>query len=79
MNTEAIFGRIIKADIFAKIDIKHSFSLIPLHSNSRDYTAFSVDGVLYCFRVVPYGLQSSCAELVRALQTILDKYCCILK
>lgn len=74
MNIEAIFGRITGSNLFTKIDLKHSFWLIPLHINSRDYTAFSIDGVLYRFKVCPYGLQSSCSALVRALHSILDKY-----
>lgn len=74
MNTEAIFGRITYANCFSKIDLKHSFWLIPLDVDSRDYTAFSINGVVYRFRVVPYGLQSSCAALVRALHAILDRY-----
>lgn len=74
MNTEAIFGRITHSNYFSKIDLKHSFWLIPLHVQSREYTAFSINGVVFHFRVVPYGLQSSCAALVRALHAILDKY-----
>lgn len=74
MNIESIFGKITGSSIFTKIDLKHSFWLIPLHINSRDYTAFTVDGVLYRFKVVPFGLQSSCSALVRALHSILDKY-----
>lgn len=74
MNIQGIFGRITNANIFTKLDLKHSFWLIPLDIDSRDYTAFSIDGVLYRFRVVPYGLQSSCAALVRALHSILDQY-----
>lgn len=74
MNIEAIFGRITGSNIFTKIDLKHSFWLIPLHPDSREYTAFSVDGVLYQFKVTPYGMQGSCAALVRALHSIFNKY-----
>lgn len=54
--------------------LKHSFWLIAFHINSIDYIAFSIDGVLYRFEVVPYGLQSSCAALVKALHIISNKY-----
>lgn len=74
MNIEAILGRITESSIFSKIDLKHSFWLIPLHKECRKYTAFCVDGVVYEFNVVPFGLQSACAALVRVLHKILDKY-----
>ncbi|KAK9887623.1 hypothetical protein WA026_023582 [Henosepilachna vigintioctopunctata] len=74
MNVDAIFGRITEAKLFTKLDLKHSFWLIPLEEKSRDYTGFSIDGVIYRFAVVPFGLQSACSALVRALHKILDKY-----
>jgi hypothetical protein len=74
LNIEAIFGRITGSHIFSKIDLKHSFWLIPLAEKCRNYTAFSIDGVVYRFRVVPFGLQSACAALVRALHTILNRH-----
>lgn len=74
MNVEAIFGRITDTKIFSKIDLKHSFWLIPLDEHSRDYTGFSIDGVLYRFCVAPFGIQSACSALVRALHQILDKF-----
>lgn len=73
-NIESIFGRITSSEVFTKIDLKHSFWLIPLHENSRDYTGFAIDGVVYRFKVVPYGVQSACAALSKCLHRILDKY-----
>lgn len=74
MSTEAIFGKITESNIFSKVDLKHSFWLIPLERKRRDYTGFIIDGVIYRFKVVPFGLQSSCSALVRALHSILNKY-----
>lgn len=48
--------------------------MIPLHKDSRKYTGFSIEGNIYHFSVVPFGLQSSSAALIRALQAILNKY-----
>lgn len=73
-NIESIFGRLTNPRVFTKIDLKHSFWLIPLHEESRKYTGFMVDGITYQFRVVPYGLQSACSSLVRALHSIFDRY-----
>lgn len=74
MSIDAILGRITEANWFTKMDLKHSFWLIPLDVNSRKYTGFSVNGVIYQFSVVPFGLQSACSALVKALHQVLDKY-----
>lgn len=74
LTIEAILGRITNTKIFSKLDLKHSFWLIPLHQSCRDYTGFSINGIIYRFCVVPFGIQSACASLVRALHQILDKY-----
>uniref|UniRef100_A0A1Y1MVB1 RNA-directed DNA polymerase n=1 Tax=Photinus pyralis TaxID=7054 RepID=A0A1Y1MVB1_PHOPY len=71
---EALLGKIGKNKIFTKLDLQNSFWLIPLEENSRKFTGFSVDGATFQFKVVPFGLASSCAALVRAMQQILDQY-----
>lgn len=74
LSMDAILGRVTEAKWFTKMDLKHSFWLIPLDVGSRQYTGFMVDGVVYQFCVVPYGIQSACSALVKALHKILDKY-----
>lgn len=74
MSIEAILGRITKTAIFTKIDLRHSFWLIPLHVDSRDFTGFSINGEIFRFCVVPFGVQSACSSLVKALHQILNKY-----
>lgn len=71
---EGIMGKLGNKSVFTKLDLKNSFWLIPLERNSRKYTGFSIDGNVYQFRVVPFGLSTSCAALVRAMQQILNKY-----
>lgn len=73
-NIDALLGRITESHVFSKIDLKHSFWLIPLDKSSQQYTGFSIDGVIYKFTVVPFGLQSACASLVRVLHRILNKH-----
>lgn len=74
LMVDAILGRITNAKIFSKLDLKHSFWLIPLDEESRKYTGFTVDGEIFHFKTTPFGLQSSCSALVRALHNILNKY-----
>jgi len=74
MSIDGILGRITGMSFFTKIDLQHSFWLIPLERKSRKYTGFQIDGVVYQFKVVPFGLQSSCSALCRCLHDILDQY-----
>lgn len=71
---DTMLARIGKNAIFTKLDLKNSFWLIPLAVESRKYTGFMVDGHVYQFKVVPFGLQSASSALVRAMQQILDQY-----
>jgi RNase H-like domain found in reverse transcriptase/Reverse transcriptase (RNA-dependent DNA polymerase)/Integrase zinc binding domain/Aspartyl protease len=74
ISIDSIMGRITNATIFTKLDLKHSFWLIPLDKSSRKYTGFQIDGVVYQFCVIPFGIQSASAGLVRSIHGILDKY-----
>lgn len=71
---DSMLARIGKNAVFTKLDLKNSFWLIPLAEQSRKYTGFMVDGHVYHFKVVPFGLQSASSALVRAMQQILDCY-----
>lgn len=71
---DSLLSKIGKNTIFSKLDLKNSFWLIPLHYDSYKFTGFSIDGHIFQFKVVPFGLQSASSALVRAMQNILDKF-----
>lgn len=78
LNIETLLSKCCDAKIFSKLDLKSSFHLIPLSKESRKYCGFLVNGVCYRYKKVPFGLASSCAALIRAMQDILGPYdfCC---
>lgn len=55
------------------LDLTSSFWQIPLHKNSRQYTAFVFENIVYQYRVVPFGLKNSLAALVQLLHQILPQ------
>lgn len=71
---DSMLGRLGQVKFLTKLDLKNSFWLIPLHEKSRKYTGFCVEGQIYQFKVVPFGLSSATAALVRALQHILNPF-----
>lgn len=48
-----------------------SFWQVPLHEDFRQHTAFQYRGRSYEFKVVPFGLKTSTAALVRCLGHVL--------
>lgn len=60
--------------IFSKLDLKHSFWQILLHPDSRPYTAFIFESIVYQWIRVPYGLKTAGSALIRALQLAIQ-YC----
>ena len=54
------------------MDMTSSFWQIPLAEESKKYTAFLHEGKCYEFCVTPFGLKTSTAALVRALDFVLN-------
>ena len=60
----------------ATIDLEDAFYHVPLHPESRKYTRFILDGVIWQFKCLPMGLMSSprvFTELTRVLMRHLRK------
>lgn len=70
-TTEVMFQKCGNNRIMSSLDLTASFWQVPLHKNSRKYTAFMHEGKTYQFPVTPYGLSTSLASLIRALDIIL--------
>lgn len=57
----------------SSIDLSASYWQIPLSEESRQYTAFQFRGKTYHFKVTPFGISTSQAALVRALDNVFDE------
>lgn len=68
---EVLFQRYKERKIMSSLDMTSSFWQIPLHPDSRKFTAFQQRGKSYEFTVVPFGLKTSTAALVRGLDHTL--------
>ena len=56
----------------SSLDMTSSFWQVPLHSDSKQYTAFQYRGRSFEFNVVPFGLKTSTAALIRGLDQALQ-------
>lgn len=71
-HQDRILGRLGSAKFLSTIDLSKAFWQIPLHPESRKYTAFRVFGRgLFQFTRLPFGLVNSPATLSRLMDQVL--------
>ena len=75
-NIEPLLDRINGARYYSTIDLSSSFWQVELAAKCRDYTPFLHKGKQYKFKRVPFGLSSSTAALLRALDNIFQGEIC---
>lgn len=71
-TAEVLFQKCEGMNVMSNLDITSSFCQVPLHSYSPKYTAVQYGGQRYEFRIVPFGLKTSTAALVRGLDHALQ-------
>jgi hypothetical protein len=68
---QELLQRFEGAQYMTSIDLSSAYWQIPLHKDSRKYTAFLFDSTVYQFTRVPYGFRNSLSAFVRALKLTL--------
>ena len=66
-GVEEIFLKCKNVNFLSSFDLTNSFHQINLSEESRKYTAFICDNRVYEFNVVPFGIKTSNAALIRGL------------
>ena len=81
-SVEELFQKCNGVKYMTKLDLTSGFWQIPIRKYDRQYTAFLYKNKCYQFKVVPFGLSTSLAAMVRCLDSGLgnevEKYTCLL-
>lgn len=70
-DQEDLFTQLNKATFFTKIDLTKGFWQVPIHKDSRQYTAFKVPNGHFQFKYVPFGLINSPSFFNRTIRNVL--------
>uniref|UniRef100_A0A1B6H1P7 RNA-directed DNA polymerase n=1 Tax=Cuerna arida TaxID=1464854 RepID=A0A1B6H1P7_9HEMI len=69
-SVNELLGKACNAKWLTSIDLTASYWQIPLSAESRQYTGFQFRGKTYQYKVVPFGISTSQAALVHALDKV---------
>lgn len=72
-NIDELLYKFKNIQIMSSLDLTSGFHQMPLAISSRKFTAFLYNGRCYQYCVVPFGLNSSVAEFIRALDYVLGQ------
>lgn len=68
---DEIIDQMQGAQVFTTLDLQGAFHQIPMHPDSKEYTAFSTSWDKYHFNSMPFGLVGSPYTWLRAIHTVL--------
>jgi hypothetical protein len=68
---QELLQRFHRAQYFTSLDLSSAFLQVPLHEESRPYTAFLFNSTRYQFKRVPYGFKNSFPAFIRAIKLAL--------
>ena len=64
---------ISKYKYFSTLDLKSAYHQIPIKKEDRIYTAFEVDGRLYQFIRLPFGITNAVSAFQRSIDKIIEE------
>ena len=71
-DRETIKSMIESNDFLVSIDLKDAFFSIALNDDSKRLTCFEIDGIRYCYNVLPFGLTSSPRIFSKVLKPVIS-------
>jgi hypothetical protein len=69
--TNELLQRFHGAKYVTSLDLSSAYLHIELYADSRNYTAFMSESMVYQYKGVPYGFRNSLPAFVRAIKVTL--------
>jgi hypothetical protein len=61
-----------QGDYAVSLDLSDAYLHIPMHRNTRKYLRFAIDGSVYTFRSLPFGLSTSPWVFTKVMNTVMS-------
>jgi hypothetical protein len=69
-----LYNRLVKADMFSKIDMKAAYHQIPTDDNSIELTAFICEYGVYEYLSMPIGIKTAPSWFQRFMENVLHEF-----
>ena len=73
-ETEEILSSAAEDTVFSTIDLKAAYHQVPLFPADRPYTAFEVNGKLYQFKRLQFGITNAVPVFQRIIDTFIENF-----
>ena len=71
-NIVKMINDISKYKYFTTLDLKSAYHQVPIKEEDRKYTAFEIDGKLYQFNRLPFGITNGVSAFQRSVDNIIE-------
>ena len=71
-NIVKMINDISKYKYFTTLDLKSAYHQVPIKEEDRKYTAFEIDGKLYQFTRLPFGITNGVSAFQRSIDNIIE-------
>lgn len=72
-NITKMIDDIARYNVFTTLDLKSAYHQIPISHADRKYTAFEVNGKLYQFTRIPFGVTNGVSAFQRCIDDIVER------
>ena len=66
-----LWGSLLLEDWATSIDLTDAYFHVPMHISTRRYLRFAIDGVVYTFKALPFGLNTAPWAFTRILDSVM--------
>jgi hypothetical protein len=71
-TARALRQSVLPGDFAVSLDLSDAYLHIMMHPSTKRYLRFAIDGVIYCFRALPFGLCTSPWIFTRVMDTLVE-------